>query len=159
MLLCHKERVRKWFAPQNNIENAIKDATKNIGPYIGVHIRRGDWVRLGIAPPIEPIKEMIEKMRGNRRVIVCSDSPAVIHLLEPIGITRVVSPLTQFDPAITDFMLLRNAATVIGSGSTFSWWAAYLGGQNDYYAPSNHAWDTKKGFPIHKHDLNVFPAE
>lgn len=151
LLARHKERILRWFTFTANIHKALRAATERLGPYVGVHIRRGDWIRIGIAPPIEPFKEMIARIRGERPVVVCSDSPEVVRILAPLGITRVVNPLAELDPVIFDFLLLRNAATIIGSGSTFSWWAAYLGNRNDYYAPSNHAWDAEKGLPIRKH--------
>lgn len=151
MLLRHKEQIRRWFTVTKNIDEAVQRETRKLGPYVGVHIRRGDWIRIGIAPPIEPFKEYITRLRGTRPVVVCSDSEEVLHTFKPLGITCVSNPLPSLDPVIFDFLLLRDAATVIGSGSTFSWWAAYLGNRNDYYAPTNHAWDIEKGLSLRKH--------
>lgn len=149
----HKKRVSEWYTFKNEIEQPLRKITQELGPYIGVHIRMGDWVTLGIAPPIEPFKKIVTEIRGKRPIVVCSESKEVIDIFRPLGITCILNPLPWLNQDIFDFILLRNAATIIGSGSTFSWWAAYLGDRNDYYALSNHSWDRKKDLVMRKHEV------
>lgn len=137
----NKERVRKWFTFKKEIDDAFRTATRKYQPWIGVHIRRGDLVKRGLAVPIERYLEILPGLVGQRNIFVASDDPAVME--EFASFCPFVIRHSDFDipPWAVDFWLLVNAQTILGCGSTFSWWAAYLGNKNSYYSPPlTHVW-------------------
>lgn len=97
-------------------------------PVIRVHVRRGDYVRLGIAPHADWYGQAIERAVHavpHERVEVISDDPAWCR-------THLTLPVPYDLPAkrspVEDFQALASSAALVATGSTFSWWAAYLGG-------------------------------
>lgn len=111
------------------IPPAQTDGTKRIA----VHVRRGDYVGLGLALTPDWYRTAVEwalAMHGDAEVTVVSDDPrwctANLQFDVPFSVASGAAPLD-------DFRLLANADVMIASASTFSWWAGYLGGQSIVY--------------------------
>lgn len=141
LLTKHKQHILKWFTFKKEIDEALEVYTKKYSPWVGLHIRRGDYVKLGHSLSLDQYNEILSKVRKNRNVIVCSNDPQITAELQHLNVISLKNPLPNIPDYVFDFWLLKNAETVIGGGSTFSWWAAYLGNKNDYHSPPlAHLW-------------------
>lgn len=135
LLAQHKAKVREWFVWQDKIQKAFQHATHKYHPWVAVHVRRGDFVRLGFDIPVRDYVQALERVRGNRNIVVCSDDPSIYNEFKSFCPSRPLNPLPDMPGFIFDFWLLQNAQTLIGGGSGFAWWASYLSENGDYYAP------------------------
>ena len=99
---------------------------------VGLHVRRGDFVRAGWALPLDYYSRALElaRSRGFSSVLIASDDSMVRELLEERlacqGWTLVQSGAFGSPSAFLDFHLLARSGAMILSNSTFSWWAARL---------------------------------
>ena len=94
---------------------------------IAVHVRRGDYVGLGLA--LSPnwytaaTDEALE-LTGDAEIRVFSDDPRwceeTLQLNAPFSVARLGTPLD-------DFRSLAEADVMVASASTYSWWAGFLG--------------------------------
>lgn len=113
-----RERIRGWFGLRGD----------SVDPVIRVHVRRGDFVRLTQSLPIEWFRAAIGAARrrsGLERVEFVSDDPGwCAAALLPAVAGAVVAPAG--DP-VADLTRLARSAVLVGSDSTFSWWAGFLG--------------------------------
>lgn len=147
LLNIHKKRILDWFTFKDEIENYYKELTKKFDPWIGVHIRRGDFVKIGVDFPLEKITNFIQQIRNNRNIFISTNEPELISklaYLNPINPGIKNNQLEGMPGYLFDFWMLKNSQTIIGCGSTFSWWAGFLSNKNAYYSPPlTHLW--KKG--------------
>jgi Glycosyl transferase family 11 len=107
------------------------------GRFIGIHVRRGDFQRPGVADlsrvdnTCTPLAWFVESLKAVRArisatvpAIVTSDgSPNELHALLTMENVRLVST----GSAIGDLLVLSRAVLLLASGSSFSAWASYLG--------------------------------
>lgn len=136
----HKEKIKKWFTFKKEIDEQYKKAAVWLGPYIGLHIRWGDLVKRNSNLSLELYLDALNKIRSRRNVYIATDSPELINKLVHLKPIQIKNPSSNLPDYIFDFWMLKNAAVIVGGGSTFSWWAAYLG-NNDYYSPPlTHLW-------------------
>lgn len=108
-------------------------------PWIGVHMRRGDYTTDRYRNTFGPISvEYVDRgLRFLRReadslpTLVFSDEPGVvIQELREVGLDNVADSVIEPPPGtdpIESMLLLSTAAHLLLSNSSFSWWAAYLG--------------------------------
>jgi Glycosyl transferase family 11 len=96
-------------------------------PVIRVHVRRGDYVRIGNATDPAWFRSAVGRLAttvAHDRVEVISDDPqwcrANLDLPVPFSVVGGTS-------AEEDFKALMRSAALVADGSTFAWWAAYLG--------------------------------
>lgn len=108
------------------------------GPFIGIHVRRGDFRRLAAAADrtlegnaITPIGWFVDTLRAVRAArpdilpaIVTSDGSDA-DLAELLAEPNVMRADTG--SAIGDMLLLSRAEVLLASGSSFSAWASFLG--------------------------------
>jgi hypothetical protein len=119
------------------------------GRFIGVHVRRGDFVRL---PPGQPIPAgrwnyqipdewylaCIRAVRG----VMGDDLPVVLFSNARRGglgrFFREIGNVVLADQreAIVDIVRLSQAAVLVASGSSFSQWAEFLGGMPSIWYPA-----------------------
>lgn len=114
----------------DQIYRDIHNLYGDIGDCIGVHVRRSDFLSLGIGLPKEYYFKALDLLNlKNSRVLIVSDD------LEWCKATFMGSRFVfadrkgvnlQYPEYLLDFYLLRLCKHVIVSNSTFSWWAAYL---------------------------------
>lgn len=141
LLAQHKEKVRTWFSFHDKISSAYTEATRNLSPWIGVHVRRGDLVKRGVTVPLHSFLEKLDSVRNGRPVFVASDDPNMHSEFAHCDPIRIRNPLPEVPREIFDFWMLTQSSAIIGCGSTFSWWAAYISGTQEYYAPLlTHLW-------------------
>lgn len=92
-------------------------------PYRAIHVRRGDYLMLGNHHPLPSLDYYRATIEPETATVICTDDPNwcadSFHGLP----NTVLSLGTTLD----DLLLLRNAAHLTLSNSSFSWWAAYLG--------------------------------
>lgn len=141
LLRRHKREVLSHLAFRPDLDARLRQATCAHGAWTAVHVRRGDMVQLGGAIPVEQYAGVLRDVHRDGPLYVASDDPKVV---EGFAAWRpmVISPESVgVDAVLLDFWMLARAAVVIGGGSTFSWWAAYLGNANQYYSlPLTHLW-------------------
>ena len=115
-------------------------------PFIGIHVRRGDFQRIGQGTDlsrsdntITPLEWFIESLKLVRAqasrtlpAIVTSDgAPEELRALLEIDNVRLV----RTGAAIGDLLLLSRASVLLASGSSFSAWASYLGQMPNFVTP------------------------
>lgn len=111
-------RFRQWF----RVDEMPSDEV------IRVHVRRGDFTRLGRNSPIDWYERAIDRARSATGVelveFVSDDRSWCENKLVPRLSDAVVAPPGD---ATSDLVRLARARSLVCSDSTFSWWAAYLG--------------------------------
>jgi hypothetical protein len=93
---------------------------------IAVHVRRGDYVSLGAALPVQWYEQALRAAQaqyGDLPVTVVSDDPMWCRRQFPWPATA----FSEGHSTMEDFRALATSEVVIASSSTFSWWASYLG--------------------------------
>jgi len=109
---------------------------KASGPYIAVHVRRGDYMRSrntkyhGILGPryYKTALDTLKNKGVKGRLAVFSDEPefAVDVLGGDFGDTYVVQPPKDAHP-MESITLMSGGCAVVTANSSFSWWGAWLG--------------------------------
>lgn len=116
----YKDEIKELFCldSAHDCSHLLGDDT------VGVHIRRGDYLRiptvLGILD-VDYYKRAIDQVDAET-VVICTDDPewAETHFGGQCQISN-------FESEIDDLNLLSQCKKVILSNSSFSWWGAYLG--------------------------------
>lgn len=123
----HKEKIiedytldQKWFDEVNKWkkENKINKET------VGVHIRRGDYLKLShyhIINGLEYYVKAFKKFTNVDFIIVSDDMEWAKQNVKGDNIYY-----SNFYDEIKDFCLLTSCDHNINTNSTFSWWASYL---------------------------------
>lgn len=120
----HSEIIKRIFYPNINIDKIDK---------VSIHVRRGDYVNLTDHHPLLPLeyyKEAIELL--NDRFLIFSDD---IEWCKKNF--KVDADISFFEGDYNEFYTLHHMASCkahIIANSSYSWWAAYLSG-NDTIAP------------------------
>lgn len=95
---------------------------------IAVHVRRGDYAAMGVSQPadwfLRAVRRAREELPGAPVRIVSDDPRWCEEYLDLSDAYMVASA----DP-VSDFRVLAQARLLVASPSTFSWWAAFLGGR------------------------------
>jgi hypothetical protein len=133
-------------------------------PFIGVHIRRGDFQVLAPGQRIPPgqwnwqigddwylgrIHAVREILGSTFPVRIFSDArPEQLEAFRALPYVRIMEP----QPAIVDILRLAASRVLIASGSTFSMWASFLGGPptlwypgqlRQRFFPDRHGWEVE----------------
>lgn len=141
----------KYFVPILNHRTLIYDSLIDISSdvvkncfekvkheeYIGVHVRRGDFK---ITKQAIPTDWYIKTLNFTRQFLgeeipikVFSDAPAS-ELQDLLTLPNLT--LIEGNPALLDLFMLSNSKIILGTSmSTFSLWAAYLGGAITIWPP------------------------
>lgn len=119
-----KEELNRIAAP--TIKSRLRELPQK---FIGVHIRRGDFSRIGQTLPEDYYCTAIShaiKLHGGIPIIVCSDaSGAELAYLRQFSNLHVL----KNNPALLDVLTLSRASCLVcTNGSSFSEWSAFLGG-------------------------------
>ena len=152
-----KQKVLSWFRWQPHIERAYRDATKKCPAWVAVHIRRGDFVGLGRTLPLDSYHQAIEQYAAERPLYLATDDQSLKEKFkhQAFGVANPLPDVYASSPGdLFDFWMIQQASTVIAGGSTFSWWAAYLGNKNSYYSPPlTHLWPKGSAPSLEKQTL------
>jgi hypothetical protein len=97
------------------------------GPFVGVHIRLGDFPATWRRPLqwyVQVVRGLWAALGGKVPIVVFSDGSAdeIRPVLSLGGVHRSIG-----GTAITDLLQLARASCIVASHSTFSLWGAYLG--------------------------------
>ena len=116
---------------------------------IGMHIRRGDFLQrtnaeetMSMHNSLLPLSWYIEALAAVRQHV---GSRAPVHVFSD-GDDAELAPLlalenvqrAEFGSSIADMLALSRSRLLIGSGSTFSQWATYLGQVPTIWHPGKH---------------------
>lgn len=115
---------------------------------VGVHIRRGDYVKLGLVVCDihyyeRCIKKMTDLVEDPTFFIFSDDIPWVKQNLRISNDTKIVY-IDNNNPSPEDMRLLYSCNHFIMSNSTFSWWGAYLGNYQEKKVIVPEYWSIKK---------------
>lgn len=148
-----EERVRKAFDFSAALSPAAEAPLREIlsGEAASVHVRRGDYAgdpealrRHGLLQAdyyVEAVERIRRETGCSRFFIFSDDHDQARALLGGDGFVHV-----RGTTAADDFHLMSRCRHHVIANSTFSWWAAYLGGQGttvaprDWFSPS---WDAR----------------
>ncbi len=133
LLKKYRHMILDWLSFKKEIDESLYRLTEKFRPWIGLHVRRGDFVKLKLALPIEQYKESLGQIYNNQNIFIASNDETVKEDFSEFRLINLKNPLSNIPDYIFDFWMLKNAQSIIGGGSTFSWWAAYLG-NNDYHS-------------------------
>lgn len=122
-----REHLQEITVPDYQLSREVAALWTQIeaGESVGIHIRRGDFIKLGWDSGLDFYCNGIEKMR--QLLGPCSfyvftdDKPWARENLKNVENLQVV----DFS-ALDEFFLLKKCKHQIVSESTFGWWAAYL---------------------------------
>jgi len=118
--------VKKHFLIKDKYRSEYNKVVKNFPQYqklIVIHIRKGDYVQLGLDLPISYFHKAINEIKTpNAFYVFLSDEPDIIQNEFDYISNKYVSRNAE----IIDFQFLMNADICVLSNSSFSWWGAYL---------------------------------
>lgn len=136
------QRVREIFAPSDETRDRLRKemvAGAALKPYlIGVHVRRGDYLRLGHFHANQPLSYHIDGVKAlslegrEVRPVVFSDSKEaasrVVGALREAGFANAVSSRDVLSPGPPEMDIwgMASCDAVVATNSSFSWWGAWL---------------------------------
>lgn len=99
-----------------------------------IHVRRGDYVNLGITLPINYYMNIIDHMREDSTIeriwVFTNDTDWCKEHFADLNVVN-----TGFKD-YEDMALMSTADSIAISNSTFSWWSAFMSDKSTVYAPS-----------------------
>ena len=119
------EIKNQFTLPKAFAENFLKHLPK---PITAVHVRLGDYKKLGWCLPPTYYETALSKISGT--IIVVSDEPEEAKKILPSAI------ICDSGTDEEQMALLSMSDNLVMSNSSFSWWAAYLGSHNRVFAPN-----------------------
>jgi len=149
----------QWELSQDNFDNIVvllknifisQDATINKDNVCVVHIRGGDFVKLGwnkITPKeyyLEAMKIMVEKYNINEFIIITDDKEYAKTILNQVNYKYEFKCSSMQN----DFYEITLSSNRILSSSTFALWASALGNNDDGKVIAPQYW-----FPNQKRDI------
>lgn len=136
LLIDHAPQIRRAFALEPKLSGDLDSYWSHLGvdqTTLGIHIRRGDykqWRGGQFYREWDWYREFAEKALQSsqtERVMFVSNEPIPAELLA--GLPAVVGP----GSAILDLYALSRCGYLAGPPSTFSLWAAYIGGSQIHH--------------------------
>lgn len=102
-------------------------------PWVGIHIRRGDYLRVGTMATVTPsyysaAVRLARDETDAKRSVVFSDDIVAASAIFP-GADCYLGPDDMSVPGDV-LMTLASATALVGANSTLSWWAAFLKAPN-----------------------------
>ncbi len=160
----NKHFLGHWFRPDivQKMDSVVRkelkvkvDAPEDVQRYlkqiqscnsVGVHIRRGDYVALGmIVCDIDYYKQSMEKMSSlEEKPVFFVFSDDIEWVKENLKTNHNMVFVEGNHTAVEDMRLLYSCNHFIMSNSTFSWWGAYLGEYHDKKVITPRYWENEK---------------
>jgi hypothetical protein len=141
-----------------------KERLDSVGPWVSVHVRRGDYLNPGIINSHGIVEkqyylgalEIVNQIVPGLVPIVFSDEPAIASqmLADDFPAAIFIENSSSSRPIETINLMARSHAVVMAN-SSFSWWGGWLGdresrpviGPRPWYKSSGH--DERDLFPSH----------
>jgi hypothetical protein len=123
----YEAEVRSLFRVRAEFEAAFAAKYGDLGRYVCVHMRRGDFFEWGEGGRALPTSYFFDALAAagdldGREVIVISDDLELAKA-EMAGLDGA---RFESNSAMVDLLLLMNADVVVASNSSYSWWGAWL---------------------------------
>lgn len=122
-------------------------------PLMGVHIRRGDYMiyeNIHYVCHTDYFNYFLRKFE-NYNVVGFTDSPA--YVLEEFSNFGLQIPI--FNSDLDSFASMSKCDIIVGSNSTFSWWASLIGKKTCYF-PSKWFADGREHGDIYRKDMITY---
>lgn len=134
-----------WYWPQevvDKVDGALEKVRSNGQLAIGVHVRRGDYIRFQSTHPLQPsgyyddafdkLEEEFDLDPPDYTMLLCTDD------ISTVGMEFDLSDYIWANGTeISDLYLLSQCDGVIMSNSSFAWWGAWLSSKKMVVAPKN----------------------
>ena len=144
LLKKNRDQIQTWFQFADSVQTHMKTLTQGKTPWVGLHIRKGDFSTLGIDLPISHYQEAlatVQKEFPHHNVFIATNDQSVLTHFKDIPLLVIPYSHSTIPSYVMDFWMLRHADAIISGGSTFSWWAAFLNTKAHFYsAPLTHTW-------------------
>ncbi|MEZ5184754.1 MAG: alpha-1,2-fucosyltransferase [Candidatus Nanopelagicales bacterium] len=133
--LGYWQRVEYAVAARDELRDMFALSNGQRDPVVRVHVRRGDYVALGQSADDTWFQRAVAtalEAGGPDLVEVVSDDPGWC-----VGTLTLPVPFSVINggSVLSDFESLARAEVLVATGSTFSWWAAFLGGPKIVHGP------------------------
>lgn len=127
----YRKEILKDFTLKTPLTQPNKEMLKKIKscPAVSIHIRRGDYVKLGWVCGLDfyyNAMAQIKKQIKNPHFFIFSDDISWVRENLKITDTHTFVDINDGDTGYFDMELMKNCQHNIIANSTFSWWAAYL---------------------------------
>lgn len=127
-LFTFKEELSKEAKP-------IYDEISSCETSVTVHVRRGDYVKIGVAMEpdyyIRAMEEIAKRVKNPQFYCFSEDLQWAEEAFKEAPFSIHYPEYHSEDKGVEDFRLLSAGKHQIISNSTYSWWAAYLNGNQD----------------------------
>ena len=134
-----EDEIRKDFSWRDDVFEICEKIYNQIAPEgkaISLHIRRTDHLLKPQFHPVLPItyyENALKKFDNDLPVIIFSDDPKWCNQQELFDNDRYF--ISEGGDNITDMCLMSMCSHHIIANSTFSWWGAWLSGNNNVIGP------------------------
>lgn len=136
-----RDEIKKQFTYMGNLSSNYKEIYNDNSQYctVAIHFRYGDYIGIGCCLEENYYKNAICKLIENKKfndnnrpvkIIVFSEN--IEQAKNIMSVCDISFQISYIDKSLgltdlEEFWLMRNCNHYIISNSTFSWWAAYLG--------------------------------
>ncbi|MFC7371387.1 alpha-1,2-fucosyltransferase [Fictibacillus iocasae] len=142
------------FKESENFKRVINDIEKNES--ICLHVRRGDYVRLGWNLPLEYYTQALKKITANipnfKLFIFSDDKEWILENFQMASGEVICINDFNFNDYEELYLMSKCKHNII-SNSTFSWWGAYLNSNKGKIVIAPHVW--VKGLNVK--DIEIIP--
>lgn len=135
--------LRGYFQSERYFKDAAEEVRSLLAPLIapvqegaaGIHIRMGDYLdrtEMYHTPDVPFLDEALRRLSGNiGKLVVFSDSPELARkLVESVPEARRFDIVMDEHETLAALRELTSMQELVLSCSSFSWWGAWLGGDN-----------------------------
>lgn len=133
----YRKELLQMFTPRYELSSDCKKYINkaNCCNSVAVHVRRGDYVKIGICLDKSyyfHAFEYLEQRMKNITYFVFSDDMEYVHQMFKNAQREIVYvQYTSANPTLDDFFIMKACKHIIMANSSFSWWAAWLNNNPD----------------------------
>lgn len=142
----HKELLA-MLTPNYEMSEGCRQYIKQVHECesVAVHVRRGDYVRIGICLDKDYYIKAIETVRGSLEsptfFVMSDDVDDAEKMFEGINGRFVYVKYQSATPTLDDFFIMKNTKHMIMANSSYSFWAAYCHAEDSVIVcPYTQSW-------------------